>query len=381
MSGENNYKAISIDTNSLKEKGFALKGPILSKFQRFKESEVVFIQPDIIHRECLKHFSSHISETTMEAKKSLNKLNGHGILNADLHEKIKCIIEEDNDFNLAAHNRLKEFYDLSGAQIINVSDYLDLDQLFDMYFESKSPFEDAGKKKCEFPDACALLSLESWAEEQDINVVLISNDAGWERFAASSERMTVFKDVAKALDFLLPTDDKESIYEFILGREVFSSPEFLNNVNEEVESFVEGLDVYASADGPMNIYPEYGFIHYHDYDFKGELKNRDMFNIIGVDQMKVDISIPITINCWVEADFELFVRDTIDHEDISMGSIHREVEKFFDAEIFVSMWLHVSEGLRELSDLEITDIEAHDYDPNVGFGYIDLYHDDYNPYE
>lgn len=375
MSSENNYRAISIDTNSLKNRGFALKGPILSKFQKFKGSEVFFIQSDVIHRECLKHFALQIEEVTSEARNSLSRLNGHGVLDEQLHKQIKTLIEKDSDFNQVASERLHEFYELTGAEIINASDYLDVSELFDLYFQEKSPFEPTGKKKCEFPDACALLSLEGWAESHNVNLVLISSDKGWEDYATSSSRMLVFKDVAQALDFLLPTEDKQRIYEFIDDNGCFSTPEFIEEAKARIESFVENLEVYVHADSPLNWYTESENLVLEDFEFKNGSQGEEVFSIINIDQNKVDISIPIILTCYVEAEFALFVRDTIDHEDISMGSISESRSVSFDAEIFVSIQLHVSDGYSDLSSVEITDVESYDYNSNIDFGYIDPFYD------
>ena len=61
------------------------------------------------------------------------------------------------------------------------------------------PFEEPDKKKHEFPDAIALLSLEEWAEVNKTRILAVSCDRGWAAFAAESEWIVVDSDLASAL--------------------------------------------------------------------------------------------------------------------------------------------------------------------------------------
>jgi hypothetical protein len=59
-----------------------------------------------------------------------------------------------------------------------------MDTVVDMYFKLKAPFEE--KKRAEFPDAIALVSLERWAELNKLKILVVSYDSGWEEYCASS---------------------------------------------------------------------------------------------------------------------------------------------------------------------------------------------------
>lgn len=83
------------------------------------------------------------------------------------------VVEELNAINAksvtpreAATARLAEFIRRSGCEVI-AADQGDMKRLIAMYFEPTAPFEGSGKKKNEFPDAIALVTLEDWAEKHE----------------------------------------------------------------------------------------------------------------------------------------------------------------------------------------------------------------------
>src|SRR5260370_35343081 len=78
----------------------------------------------------------------------------------------------------------------------------DIKQLMARYFAAAPPFEGSGKKKNEFPDAIALLSLEAWAKAKSKTILAISNDGGWASFAEDSEHIDLGNDLAARLPML-----------------------------------------------------------------------------------------------------------------------------------------------------------------------------------
>lgn len=79
-------------------------------------------------------------------------------------------------------------------------DHVRVGELTARYFSSLPPFSGTGKKKAEFPDAIALLSLEDWARSQKTRLMVISRDDDWQAFAARSKHLVWLLDVPEALD-------------------------------------------------------------------------------------------------------------------------------------------------------------------------------------
>ena len=77
-----------------------------------------------------------------------------------------------------------------------------------MYFLHCAPFKESGNKKNEFPDAIALLSLQSWAEENNDNLLAVSIDNDWKNFVQGKDNIKVIDDLAKAMDILNKQTDE-----------------------------------------------------------------------------------------------------------------------------------------------------------------------------
>jgi PIN domain len=74
-----------------------------------------------------------------------------------------------------------------------------ISDLIQKYFQAKPPFSETGKKKNEFPDAIALMSLETWANKNQTKIIVVTSDNDWKNFCKSSERLLAIDDFAGAL--------------------------------------------------------------------------------------------------------------------------------------------------------------------------------------
>jgi hypothetical protein len=99
-----------------------------------------------------------------------------------------------------ASKRLYQWIERVGAEVLHASEHVDIDELTERYFTGEPPFEPSGAKKAEFPDAIALITLERWAERQQTEILVVSADRGWARYAETSTNMFPSDDLATALD-------------------------------------------------------------------------------------------------------------------------------------------------------------------------------------
>ena len=88
-----------------------------------------------------------------------------------------------------------------GATIAPVEGAVSLADVVRRYFNATSPFSRKEGKKNEFPDALALLSLETWAEANNTLVMVLSRDNDWMDYAANSARLFCLEDINEGLDY------------------------------------------------------------------------------------------------------------------------------------------------------------------------------------
>ena len=170
---ELNFGAISIDNATLKGEGYKFYEGLLAQMRQFKESPVQVVQTDIVHNEAIKHIGQEVSKTRSAINQTLRSANKQLKIKSESIDKARELLSIDGEDHEVADGRLKKYYENIGANVIDSSEYVNLALLMEMYFETDAPFETGKDKKNEFPDAIALLSLEGWAEANDINVNLL----------------------------------------------------------------------------------------------------------------------------------------------------------------------------------------------------------------
>lgn len=196
---EGKVQAISVDTSIFKQFGCNLKIPTLRKLDQFKNTDVSVVFSEIVVRETKKHISRIAEETRSRLDTSLRECKKSWYLNFNFDQILQMIgIDENSDE--FAKRQFAEFGRYVGAEIIPVKGNVDIDELKNRYFDIEIPFESNAKKKAEFPDAMALLSLEFWAKQKGIYMLLVSADKGWQKFSDLSGNLICVEELEIALD-------------------------------------------------------------------------------------------------------------------------------------------------------------------------------------
>jgi hypothetical protein len=177
------YGAITIDTSIFDEKGLNLESGILKTLEQFNGKPSHLLFSEIVLREV----HGHLKKKAREARSSLVKAIRESKVslsatdeNAEAALRDLVPIADDSDI---AKDRVMVFVKNTGAKIVPAAGRVELGEVVKKYFDAEPPFEVTGKKKNEFPDAIALMSLESWAEEKKTKVLAVAKDNDWQRFA------------------------------------------------------------------------------------------------------------------------------------------------------------------------------------------------------
>ena len=157
-------------------------------------------------------------------------------------EKIKSLIKVDYEVGTISNLILEDFMKKCGIELVKGEKYCEIKSLIDMYFLHQAPFKEIGNKKNEFPDAIALLSLQSWAEKNNKKLLAVSSDKDWMDF--STDHINVIDDLAKAMDIL----NKQT-------------NEALDSIIHEIELELSGIQngrifesIYSAIENRINIY-------------------------------------------------------------------------------------------------------------------------------
>ncbi|MBN3207506.1 DUF4935 domain-containing protein [Pectobacterium brasiliense] len=377
------YGAICIDNSSLKSLGYKFEEGLLFQLHQFKNSSIKLIQPDVIHKEIIKHLSSPIRELDKNLDKIIKDLNR--LAGADIN-RVTSIVSELREFTnaeLITRNRVGKFYEEVNGEVLKCSEHLDVNLLLDMYFDIEAPFEDNREKRKEFPDAIALLSLDSWAIKQGFKVIIVSNDNGWMNYASTSENLVCFNELSDALAEIQPHAEAQKIIKILIESDfIIDSNNLIDEISELIGAEVNGTDPWLlSIDATSDRFYEYDDItvEYISCDVLVKKESRDTpIKIIRINSDEIILSLTIKIFCNVSASFDFSVEDSIDKDYVSMGSTRETVSTDFITEAILTISGDFSAGVEGLN---VDSVELQGFLSSVDFGYIEPSYDEYLDYE
>lgn len=196
--------AISVDTCIYQQHGFRLESGQLRHLEQFSGTPGVVVMSDVVQHEVLAHMVTEAVKAKSKLKGALEDVRDQWPTAADAPTPNDILGTETAEVVTAG--RLNAFLSRCGGEVINASGRVDISDLMRRYFQPSLPFERSGDKKHEFPDAVALIALESWAEEHNKSILLVSNDRGWQAFAEASNRLSCVADLDAALELFQKRD-------------------------------------------------------------------------------------------------------------------------------------------------------------------------------
>lgn len=196
--------AISVDTCIYQQHGFRLESGQLRHLEQFSGTAGVVVMSDVVQHEVLAHMVTEAVKAKSKLKGALEDVRDHWPTAAGAPTPSDILGTETAEVVTAG--RLDAFLWRCGGEVINASGRVDIADVMKRYFQPSVPFERSGDKKHEFPDAVALIALESWAEEHNKPVLLVSNDKGWQAFAEASDRLCCVAELDEALELIQKRD-------------------------------------------------------------------------------------------------------------------------------------------------------------------------------
>jgi PIN domain len=198
-------KAIAFDTTVFDSSGQRFKSGILQQLGQFKDTQTSLLISEITREEIISHLTDKIDKIRKTLSGVLRDVKDYSIFgNLEIVPLVQNI-----DPRETALNQFNEFMVDTSLEVIPAQGNVLLDEVIYRYFNAKPPFS-KGKKKNEFPDAIALISLESWAKRFQSTVIVVSQDNDWKDFCESSKDLIFSDDLAKVIS-LFQLEDADSI--------------------------------------------------------------------------------------------------------------------------------------------------------------------------
>jgi hypothetical protein len=368
----------SIDTNVLEGKGFDFNHGELNVLHLQRPAWMTLQLSDIVEREVYAHRMRDLTEAKDKLDAALKHMRRKAALNvtkvvAEL-DALAVIETARNQFK----TELQSFVTGLGGDVLPTNGDALVGEMFDRYFALQAPFEVL--KKTEFPDAAALLVLERYAKDQDIFGVLISNDGGWHSFATKSEHLYCAKSLKDFTNlFEALTDHAKEL----LAKIRADVEELTSDCYEMVSSAIERHVTNASW-MVEEIYSGYShrvegeIWEINVVDFELDLASMQGW-FTEADETLYVVEIPALVNVQVAVSAEFFQYDSIDRDEVSLGSRDVMVNMAIDVSVFLTSTGELM--TKPVNDWEMeVEIAAGDYRVDVGEVNIDFgYDEDHDP--
>lgn len=360
------YDAFTIDTNAIIQGGLDFEAGLLAQLKQFKDGPTEFIISEIVVRETLRHLLLSTKKARDATLSALNRAVATGLMDEASQEAAVAALA---DSRVVARRRLSAFLEATGAEMVPAK-LCSIEDLVKSYFETTAPFEATGDKKHEFPDALALLSLHEWARSSGKTVLAASGDNGWKAFAETSEHVFVEGDLAAALEVVQQHTEAATaaIRAFLQAIDDGALDDTKNSIDDQLsDALIDWeFDVEAYSSGRFEV--DGTELKLGSFEFA---KTGDQYAVtvvrLAADEtvVQVDMEISATAN----ADFSLYIWDSIDREELSMGGTSASSEETFDA----SVLLTIAGAIDGPPDqLEVVGVEVIDALGSVDMGEVEI---------
>jgi hypothetical protein len=304
------FIAVTFDTQTVMHNSFNFGGGLLAQLKQFAGSPIQVPVSEIVIRE----IHQRLLERTEEARKRLRAANRDA---RDLGLPVQGIEREpEADASQIAQARIDHFLETVGAETVPAKG-VSLSAVIDRYFAKQPPF--STKKRDEFPDAIALLSLERWARNYG-PVLVVSGDHDWREFAEQSRYLGHTSALGEALQHFQPhlTDAAKQAVKlfkrFMEGPDLQLPNLFWEAFRDEITTLPLNVTAWHSE---LEVVAETSeFLPRRTTLYADTARLR----IVGESQHGMVIEIPISVEGDLQAHLELIARPAkFDHVDIALA--------------------------------------------------------------
>jgi PIN domain len=353
--------AISIDTAIFDGLQGQFDNAVLRRLDQFHARDVRVIFSEIVAREIKRHVALAAKETQRDLNKALRRHVNRWKLHAPDDPGDPLAIEADAD--LLAEAQFERFLEAVKGEIVSATGNPDLPaEVLGRYFSEAPPFGESDKRKHEFPDAFALLSLEGLARGEGKLMLCVTPDKGWQTSASQSEHLICVNDLQDALSYF--NDAYQALAEEIVAAwRQRRTDDFLEEVERAFELRLGDLDFHATGDAAADFEAEpiEAVLQYIAPDKIGSP------TVIAVDADTITFTVSVEGLVSFSARFDFFIRDSVDKDEVPLNSEQATVEKVIPFDLTIT-------ADRRLDDEPVFyEVEVAHRPFDVDFGYVEVF--------
>ncbi len=352
--------AMSVDTEIFERYQLNLNSPVLKKLGQFANGLIQVLLSEIVVNEVKNHIALAAKESQSNLKKAIKEQGKRWSRTLDL-AALPDELALSNDPREAAESYVTDYLAAIGAEVVPASGKFDVSgELLRRYFSKEPPFENNDRKKHEFPDGFALLSLEIVAKPRRGLVLCVSRDEGWKRFAKHSDFLVCESELDLVLSYF--NDSGRTTADQTMSRwKGGAASELVQEVDRAFEYQLGDTDFYPTGSAPLffESRPIGAAVQWVDLESAS--------NPVVIDTNDETVTFTVNIEAVVEfeANFRFYVRDSIDK-----GPFLLSAENFLTKDrVEFQLAITVSRDLDP--EPEVVDVEIFKKHIKVDFGEVE----------
>lgn len=329
---DGSISAITIDTQIFDKYGCNLRYALLRKLDQFRGGNISVLISEIVAGEIKSHIARDAAET-LRALNSAVKSHRKRWLLSEPDSTLPATFKTAEDPAAIAAAQLAEYLEAIDGKILPATEPATVaPEVLRRYFAADPPFEASEKKKHEFPDAFALLSLEAWAAQQQTLLLCVSGDGGWRDFSTQSERLVWVCDLNQALSFFNESGRTIADQTVILLR-AGETPEFTAEIDRAFEYRLDDQDYHIEAWSALEFEAEplSAVVQSIDWD------SASPPSVVAADDDCVTFTVRLTATVEFEALFSYHHYDSFDRDYVSLGSEEESVQRDIEFELAIEV--------------------------------------------
>ncbi|MBD9599412.1 DUF4935 domain-containing protein [Pseudomonas sp. PDM10] len=341
----------SLDTDLIQSAGYNFDGGALKQLPKQLPDTMGLHLSEVVAQEIVSHRMAGITKAIDYFKSSSNDLKrlasiAMGDIDANF-DKLAVEASASNHF----YQQITDYVTSCQGTILPIDGQLLTQRIFNLYFDSSPPFAERKDKKAEFPDAASLLMLEDYARLNGTMGLIASGDGGWSSFADSSDYLYCVRSIDDLATLFVATDDYAKAIEQKVIESVKSEKSSLrDNLHDALVEHLSNSSWSASdvVSGSVSR------VEADVYDTKLEQYTIDSAGVwsISDDKKTWVIELGITVNVLLSINVEFFAWDSIDREEVSIGSDVVPSDSSLEVQVYFTC-----SGVEEDSQPEDWDIE------------------------
>ena len=221
---------LTLDTQVFVSNGFCFQSKPFEALKKLVTAgRLSLVMTDITAHEVRARIRKQVTEELLRHRQFVNETSS--LHNSSLAE-VKTLMTKLSDDTVVQDllTQFEAFLHETKATIIPATS-LAGDEVFAKYFAGEPPFGDAQNKKAEFPDAFAIQALAEWAEEQDAELFVVSNDKLFRDGCAAYPRLHPYQTLPNVLDAV--ASDDEALSDFLRTQSLVHLAEIQKDASQQ----------------------------------------------------------------------------------------------------------------------------------------------------